>query len=142
MQDIKSRYILQKIFSFLDKKEKLKIVIYNKNLQNKIEVNIDNYKKASGKYRKGKRNGKGKEYRIYSNKLLFEGEYLNGKRNGKGKEYFDYSGKLKFEGEYLNGKRNGKGKEYFDYSGKLLFEGEYSNGERNGNGKEYNVDGH
>ena len=44
-------------------------------------------------------------------KLEFEGEYKKGERNGKGKEYYNDS-KLKFEGEYKNGKRNGKGKEY------------------------------
>ncbi len=36
---------------------------------------------------------------------------LNGKRNGKGKEYNIFSGNLVYEGEYLNGKRNGKGKD-------------------------------
>ena len=52
----------------------------------------------------GGKNGKGKEYIIITNILIFEGEYLNGKRNGTGKEYnYDWDGKLKFEGGYLNG---------------------------------------
>ena len=115
---------------------------------------------------KGKRNGKGKEYFGYDDKLKFEGEYLNGKRNGKGKEYY-IDGKLKFEGEYLNGQKwnvkgynkegkiwNGKGYnksgnvefeikkgkgevQEYDYNGKIEYEGEYLNGERNGKCKEY-----
>ena len=72
------------------------------------------------------KNGKGKvkEYNEYG-RLIFEGEYFNGKRNGKGKEYYDYDerlikptyfgkgkkytnyGDLIFEGEYLcNYRRN------------------------------------
>ena len=132
---IKSIYNLKNIFSFLSEKKKLDIIIYNKHLQNKFEININDYKRINGRYKVGERNGKGKEYDISSNKMLFEGEYLNGKRNGKGKEYY-WHGKLEFEGEYLNGKRHGKGKEYYWY-GKLGFEGEYLNGKRNGKGKEY-----
>ena len=61
--------------------------------------------------------------------MKFEGEYLNGQRNGKGKEYDIFTGKKKFEGEYLNGQRNGKGKEY-DKDGELEYEGEYLNGKK------------
>ena len=47
-------------------------------------------------------NGKVKEY--YSGGYLkFEGEYLNGKRNGKGKEYNLFTGELEYEGEYRKG---------------------------------------
>ena len=46
-------------------------------------------------------NGKGKEYDEYNNELIYEGEYKKGRKNGKGKEYF-IDGKLKSEGEYLN----------------------------------------
>jgi len=77
----------------------------------------------SGKYKIGGKNGKGKEYLLYSNKLLFEEAYLNGKE----KEKENY--KLLFEGQYLNGKKNGKGKEY-NYHGELKFEGEYLNGKK------------
>jgi len=159
-----SKYVLKDIlFSFLSEKQKLEIIIYNKDLQKKLDINIEDYKRICQRYRVGERNGKGKEYKYnkLSNIMIFEGAYLHGKRNGKGKEYFN--GKLKFEGEYLNGKRNGKGKEYFNgklkfkgeylngkrngkgkeytYNGKLVFEGEYLNGERNGKGKEYDSDG-
>ena len=149
-----SKYVLKDtLFSFLSEKKKLEIIIYNKDLQKKLDINIGNYKRISIRYRVGERNGKGKEYN-YDDILLFEGEYLNGKRNGKGKEY-DYDGKFLFEGEYLNGERNGKGKEYYKdcyfnpqrngkvkeyYKDKIKFKGEYLNGERNGKGKEYNYD--
>ena len=68
-------------------------------------------------------NGKVKEYNLIG-RLIYEGGYLNGERNGKGKEFNFFQERLKFEGEYLNGKRNGKGKEYWD-NGELKFEGEY-----------------
>ena len=152
LRDIKSLYNIERIFSFLYEKQKLKMIIYSKELQKICSIGIENYKKISGKYKIGERNGKGKEY--ISNVLIFEGEYKNGVRNGKGKEYYK-NGKLKLEGEFLKGKRwNGNGyningniefeikdgegyiKEY-DYDGKLKFEGEYLNGVRNGKGKEY-----
>jgi len=132
---IKSLYNFEKIFSFLDQRQKLNIIIYNKGMQKLLGINIEDYKKISQKYKLGKRNGKGREYVKNSNTLIFEGEYLNGKRNGKGQEYYN-NGKLKFEGEYNNGKRNGEGKEYYN-NGKLKFEGEYNNGKRNGKGQEY-----
>ena len=44
-KDIKSSYIKKRIFSFLDEKEKLRIIIYNKELQKILEVNINEYKK-------------------------------------------------------------------------------------------------
>ena len=158
LRDIKSSYIIERIFSFLNEKEKLKMIIYNKELQKLCSICTEDYEKKSGKYRIGEKNGKGKEYIINTNILIFEGEYLNGKKNGKGKEYYK-NGKLKFEGEFLNGKKwngngyninskiefeirdgKGKGKEY-DYNGKLEFEGEFINGKKNGKGKEYYYDG-
>ena len=48
------------------------------------------------------------------NYLIYEGEYKKGKRNGKGREY-DYKHNIIFECEYLNDEKiNGKEKEY-DY---------------------------
>ena len=141
IEDIKSSYIIKEVFSFLYEKQKLNMIIYNKQLQNIFGVNIEDYKKISGKYKIIEKNGFGKEYKLGTNRLIFEGEYINGKRHGKGKEYY-YDGKLKFEGEYLNGKKwNGKGKEYYYCNDELKFEGEYLNGERNGKGKEYDDDG-
>jgi len=77
-------------------------------MQNILDISLINYKIFSGRYIIFEKNGTGKEYDGYNDKLIFEGEYLHGKRNGKGKEY--YFGDLIFEGEYINGKRNGKGK--------------------------------
>ena len=136
-RDINSIYILENIFSFWEESQKLNMIIYNNQLKKKLGVNIQTYKKISGKYKIGEKNGKGSEYILNTNILIFEGEYINGKRNGKGKEYYD-NGKLKYEGEYMNGKKNGKGLEY-NFYGELKFEGEYLNGLKNGKGKEYTL---
>ena len=135
LEKIKSLFIIQKFFSNIDERKKLKLIKYNKTLQTRINICILNYKIFSKKYIIYGEDEKGKEYDEY-NRLIFEGEFYKGERNGKGKEY-GYEGNLTFEGEYLNGKKNGKGKEY-DYEGNLIFEGEYLNGKRwKGKGKEY-----
>ena len=79
IESIKSLYILKDIFSFLSEKRKLKILLYNKYFQKKLDINIKDYKRISKRLREGERNGKGKEYNIYG-KLIFEGEYINEKR--------------------------------------------------------------
>ena len=134
LKNIKATYFIKLLFSYVDEKQKLKIVKYNKSLQNIININIVNYKFFTGRYIIYESNGIGKEYTGTDNKLVYEGEYFHGERKGKGKEY-SYN-TLYFEGEYLNGKRHGKGKEYYS-NGNLIYEGEYLNGERNGKGKEY-----
>ena len=133
LDSIKSIFILKDVFSFLNKKMKLKVIIYNKHLQKKLEVDLKNYKRISLKNKKGRKNGK--------TNIIFEGEYLNGQKwNGKVYEY-DYNGTLIFESQYLNGRIDGKGKEY-DSNGELIFEGEYFNRKRwNGRGKEYDSNG-
>jgi len=136
LKKIKSSYFIRIIFYFLDEKTKLKLLKYNKCLQNNINLNLINYKIFSGRYIVYEKSGNIKEYSSYDDVLLFEGEYLDGKRNGKGKEYY-FNGNLIFDGEYLNGKKIGKAKEYDKYNGKLIFEGEYLDGKRNGKGKEY-----
>ena len=133
LNNVKSSYFLNIIFSFINEKIKLKIAKYNKYLQNYLNINIINFKEFSEKYIIYESKGKGKEYLGSMDFLIFEGEYLNGERNGKGKEYDYYSSRVTFEGEYLNGKRNGKGKEYIH--NKLRFEGEYLKG-KNGKGKD------
>ena len=143
LDNIKSVYFSKIIFSFLNEEVKLKIVKYNKTLQKSLNIGLVNYKVLSRRYIIFGENGKGREYNILDNSLIFEGEYKNGKRNGKGKEYYDYfAGKLKFEGEFLDGKRNGKGKEYSCfYYGTLISDCEYLNGQRNGKFKEYYYNG-
>ena len=130
IRNIKSSYILKTLLSFLNEKQKLNMIVYNKELQKICLVDIKDYKNVSLKYKIGERNGKGKEYIKNTKRLIFEGEYLNGKRNGKGKEY-NYNGKLRFEGEYLNGKKwNGKG---YNIKGNM----EYKIKDGEGNIKEY-----
>ena len=150
MENVKSKYIIQEIFSFLSEKIKLDIVKYNKKIQKKIGIKLLNYKFFSGKYIIYEENGRGKEYEGSTDNLIYEGEYLIGKRNGKGKDYING-----FEGEYLNGKMwngkvydkknniiyeviNGNGhiKEYNSF-GQIIFDGEYMNGKKNGKCKEY-----
>ena len=88
----------------MNEKIKLKVIKYNKKLQEKIDIKLINYKFYHRKYIIYETNIKGKEYLGCTDDLLFEGEYLNGERNGKGKEYFN-NGILKFEGDYIEGKR-------------------------------------
>ena len=162
---INCEFFIEKMFSYVDEKMKLKTIKYNKKLQNILNIKLIHYKFFSGKYIIFDNDGKGKEYNGNDDQLIYEGEYLNGKRNGKGKEYNEdgdlifegeyrngqrWNGKrkeyyfkdiLKFEGEYLNGERNGKGKEYWEGGANTFkYEGEYLNGERNGKGKEYKND--
>ena len=152
LDNIKSKYIIQIVFSYLNEEIKLKLMQYNKNLQNKIDIQLRNYKFFSGKYIIYEKDRLGKEYDAYKDKLLFERELLDKKRK-KGKEYFsDY---LIYEGEYKNGNKwNGKGfngynkvvyelingnghvKEY--KFGRLGSEGEYLKGQKHGEWKEYN----
>ena len=100
---IKSKYIINHIFSYLYENKKLELIKYNKKCQKILKIDINYYKEISGKFIEGERNGNGKEYDD-DHRLLFEGEYKDGKRHGKGKEYYK-NGKLRFEGEYLNGKK-------------------------------------
>ena len=138
LDNIKSFYYFKLLFSYLNEKRKLKLIKYNKNLQDKINITLLNYRLLSERYIIYEAKDKVKEYNNYD-ELIFEGEYLNGVKNGRGKEY--EVGSLIFEGEFLNGKIwNGIGKEYVG-TDTLLYEGEYLNGERNGKGKEYYPDG-
>ena len=151
LKNIKSSYFSQIIFSFISEKRKLELFKYNKDIQNKLDITLYDFRQFSQKYIKYETKNKGKEYNFKDDTLIYEGEYLNGEKS-KGKEYdCDI---LIFEGEYLNGQKwngkgydknnniayelkNGKGyvKEYKD--DKLIFEGEYKYGKRNGKGKEY-----
>ena len=53
--DIKSKYIIKGIFLLLNEKQKLNLIIYNKQLQKILGVDIKDYKKISGKYIIGKK---------------------------------------------------------------------------------------
>ena len=135
---IKSTFILQKIFTILNNKTKLIIIMNNKKLQRKLGINLNDFRRFSGRY-KVEEDGETKEYNSYNNRLLFEGQYANRKRNGYGKEYNE-EGDLIFEGEYLNGKRRtGNAKEYEEDTGNLIFEIEYLNGKQEGNVNEFDI---
>ena len=146
LKKIRSNYILRIVFIFLDEKQKLKIIKYNKSLQKDLLNELDYFKKISGRYIiQDTTYNCGKEFTIDKNTLVYIGGYKNGKRNGKGVEY-DENGIYKFEGEFLNGRRNGQGKEYrksenYNKLIELSFEGIYKNGKRNGKGVEYNENG-
>ena len=134
LNNVRSVYIIKMIFENMNEKIMFKLIRYNKSFQNKMNINIFNYKEKSGRYIIYETKKKGKEYDCYNDILLYEGEYLNELKNGKGKEYYP-NGQLKFEGEYLKGKRYGEGREY-DYGG-LIFEGNYINNIKDGVGKEF-----
>ena len=50
LNNIKSHYFLEKIFSIINNKRKFKLVKYNKILQNKLDIAIMDYKIMSSKY--------------------------------------------------------------------------------------------
>ena len=131
---VKSRYIIKKIFSLLIDRRKALITLYNQKINDILNIDLDFIKKVSGIYKEAPINGKGKEYILDTNIKIYEGGYKNKKRSGKGKEY-DKFGFLKYEGEYLNGKKSGFGNEYYDND--VIFKGEYLEGKKNGKGIEY-----
>ena len=71
---IKSKYIIKKIFLQLCEMKKLEIIKYNIFLKKKIEITVEDYKNIGGKYKIGERNGKGKEYILNKNILVFKGD--------------------------------------------------------------------
>ena len=46
---IKSNFILKKFFDYLNKRKSLEIIKYNKNIQKRMNININNYKEYSEK---------------------------------------------------------------------------------------------
>ena len=110
LKKVRSKYIIENILSLLDEKKRLSMIKYNKQIQNHLELKIEDFKKISGRYIIGERNGKGKEYLLENNILIYDGEYLKGKRHGKGKEFNTINGKIIFEGNFLNGKKMEKEK--------------------------------
>ena len=51
IDNIKSPYILRKLLSLLCETKKLDLLMYNKRLQNKMKINIENYKNIIYKYK-------------------------------------------------------------------------------------------
>ena len=85
LENIKSSFFIKILFNHLNEENKLKVAKYSKTLQNKIDINITNYKLFSRRNIIYETNGRAKEL-LFGKKLVYEGEYLNGKRNGKGKD--------------------------------------------------------
>ena len=136
-KNIKSSFIKQKILLNIDKKRKMKIFKYNKQIQNLTNIKLIDYRLMSKTFFIYEKNGKVFQFISKNNILIYAGEFLNGKKHGKGKEYYNDRESI-YEGEFLNGKRHGKGKEYYKEN-KLIFEGEYINDKRwNGNGYDIN----
>ena len=50
VENIKSKYIVKIIFTYVNERQKLKIIKHNKNIQKNIDININNYKHFAGKY--------------------------------------------------------------------------------------------
>ena len=78
-EKIGSLYILKDIFSFIKDIRNLKLIKYNKRLQNKIDITILHYKILSGKYIEYEHNGKVKEYNtihLYLNNSKNISQYL------------------------------------------------------------------
>ena len=119
MNKIRSKYILNKCFSFLPTNTLLKLILLNKNFQSKVDITIENYKIASDYYT----NKDNKIYRHSTNELIFEGKYEKGEKI-EGKEY--KNGKLYFIGKYKNNLKY-KGT-LLNIKGNSIFEGEFNKG--------------
>ena len=76
---IKSIFILKKIFINLEHNRKLYLIIYNKQLKEKLCLSLIDYRRFSEGY-KIVEGDIVKQYNCYTNKLLFKGHYENGKR--------------------------------------------------------------
>ena len=50
LRNIKSNFILKKFFGYIYKRKSLEIIKYNKNIQKRMNININNYKEYSEKY--------------------------------------------------------------------------------------------
>ena len=111
LENIKCKFFYNVLSSFINNELLFKIIKYNKFFQNAIGINLYNYKLLSGKYIEYETKDTVKIYDMSTNSLLYEGGFKKGKKNGKGKEYHIYENY--FEGEFFDGKRNGKGKEFY-----------------------------
>ena len=109
LNNIKSIYFLRTIMTYIEEGKKLELIMYNKNIQNKLEIGIINYQFFSGKYKILDKTGTSQVFFGANDEMIFEGKYVNGKRNGKGKEY-DYDGYLIFDVIIKMGKEKEKEK--------------------------------
>ena len=167
LENIKAKYIIiEKIFDLLTIRHKLKIIAYNKSLQGKCSVNINNYKNNAWCYVIKEANGKYKMITTENKILIYEGDCLKGKKHGEGKLYYKMQGRLdllekqlvkgpiknkykefiKSQNTNIDESREGiikyNGDEYFYFfSIYLYYEGGFKNGIKNGKGKLYDDNG-
>ena len=98
---IKSKYIMKQIFGFIKKYRLLKIIEYNKNIQNKLNIEYNDYKKfkdveiemiltkyiiynSDNKYFLFNNSEEKKEnYNIYINEKIEYKNYINNENLGK-----------------------------------------------------------
>ena len=87
--NIKSKYIIQKVFSNLEKTHTLYLIKYNKNIKNRMEININDYKEFSEIYTPIEI-----EIKLSYNKTSFFINYTKFKEEGKNYHiYFNNSKK-------------------------------------------------
>ena len=85
LQKIRANLIIKNIFLNLKENIKLILLRYNKRIQQRININLIDYRRCSGRYIIFEENGRGKEYNSYTDQLLYDGEYLKGKKMEKEK---------------------------------------------------------
>ena len=164
LQLIRAKDVLKWVFNCVHYKKKLKLIIYNKELQNQLDINKSHYEEISIKVLIIDENGIGKIKNKINDFVYFIGQYVNNKINGKGIEYqilstelskkgnknkknnfkkedeinSNYYRNYKFKEGIMKGIINDNGKEYM-YEIKVKFEGEFKDGIKNGKGKEYDL---
>ena len=122
MNEIKSKYILRIITSYLQRRKLLQLIVSNKEFKHKLDITKEDYQLSSNFYIK-KYKGISKIYRKETNELIFKGKYEKGMRIS-GKEYKNK--KEYFIGEYKNNiKHIGK---IFNKHKLKIFEGEFNQG--------------
>ena len=91
-----------------------------------------------GPFKRGKRNGVGKEFRR-TGELLYEGCFQDGEYCGLGRLYVD--GEHYVDGTFVRGKLEGEGSVY-SREGRLCSVGMYREGRREGAGREFDANGY
>ena len=93
-ENIKNDYCLQKVFNNLEKKKTLNIVKYNKNIKERINININDYKECCEKY-------SSIEIEIIPIKNKY-GEFINIKRENEKYYHIYFNKKEEIKRNYIN----------------------------------------
>ena len=75
LEIIKSSYFIPILFSYVHERQKLKVIICNKNLQKFLNISILNYKYFTGRYIKYESNGITKEIDYVDNIFKWKKEW-------------------------------------------------------------------